>query len=161
MHPETPPEGVLLAEYFEGMDIDGFFRQMDAKGKDMGLRFGPQTLMSNSRLSLEAVEFAREQGLFEPFHEAVFKACFTDCQDIGSRETLLEIAAQVGLDAEALGKVLDEGRFRQKVEETTLHARKLGVRAAPTFIIQGVGAIVGAQPLEQFREALRMATGQE
>lgn len=161
MHPDTPPEGVLLAEYFEGMNIEDFFRQMDAKGKHMGLRFGPQPLMSNSRQSLEAVEFAKEQGRFEDFHEAVFKAYFTDCQDIGSREVLLDVATHVGLDAGELGKALDEGRYRQRVEETTLEARRVGVRAAPTFIIPGVGAIVGAQPLEQFRAALRKATGQD
>ncbi len=125
----------------------------------MGIRFGPQPLMSNSREALEAGEFAKVHGRYDAYHEAVFKAYFTDCKDIGQRSILLEVARQAGLDAPALAAALDAGTFGPRLEETTRAARARGISAAPTFVIDGSKTIRGAQPIESFRTALEAAAG--
>lgn len=157
VHPETPPQGVLLSEYFEGLDTAGFFREMEKRGAEFGIRFGTQTRLSNSRKALEAGEFARASGRYEAYHEAVFRAYFTDCLDIGETAVILAAAGEAGLDQAALKAALDAGAFTRTVVEGTDRARRLGVRAAPTFFIRGYGSITGAQPLETFRQALRRA----
>jgi len=68
IHPDTPPEGVLFSKYFPGMNTEEFFRKLDDRGRTMGVRFGPQLLMSNSRMALEAGEFARVHNKFEEYH---------------------------------------------------------------------------------------------
>ncbi len=157
IHPDTPPQGVRWADYFPGMQPARFFQELDAKGKPMGVRFGPQPLMSNSRQAMEAGEFAKEHGAFEAFHEAVFKAFFTDCLDIGNRQVLLNIASNISLDVDALNEALAAGTYLPILKQTTEQAHGLQVRAAPTFVIKGFGILTGAQPLATFQAALRQA----
>lgn len=131
-----------------------FFSRLDARGKEYGLGFGPQTRMSNSRKAMEAGEFAKEQGRYERYHEAVFKAFFTDLKDIGDREVIRAIARAIGLDVQALDSALDAGTYLPRLEESSKSAREKGISVAPTFLIQGAGRIAGAQPERVFRAAL-------
>ncbi len=146
-------------DYFPGMNAPAFFRQLDQRGRTMGIHFGPQPLMSNSRQALEGGEFAKEYGRYDAYHGAVFKAYFTACEDIGDRSVLLKVARKVGLDPTALASALDAGTFSSRLAETTRAAREKGISAAPTFEIDGGGTIRGAQPIETFRAALRAAAG--
>ncbi len=157
IHPDTPRQGVRWADYFPGMNPKAFFRQLDGRGRTMGLRFGPQPLMSNSREALQAGEFAKAHGRYDAYHEAVFRAYFTDCRDIGDRKVILELAREVGLDARQLETALDARTFKPRLDETTRIARAQGISAAPTFLIEGVETISGAQPIETFRAALQAA----
>lgn len=159
IHPDTPQEGVLWADYFPSMNPEAFFRQLDGRGKKMDVRFGPQPLMSNSRQALEGGEFAKEHGRYEEYHEAVFRAFFTDCKDIGNREVILDLARSVGLDAEALNAALEAKTYLPRLEETTRMARNSSISAAPTFLIEGYGSLTGAQSIETFRAALREVEG--
>ena len=136
------------------MDTEGFFARLDTQGKSMGVRFNLQPLMSNSRLALEAGEFAKVHGVYDKFHAAVFKAFFTECKDIGQREVILDIAGSLGLATDQLALDLDNHTYLNVLEETTQSARNMMVSAAPTFIIDGLKPITGAQPLDSFRTLL-------
>lgn len=127
---------------------------MDERGHKMGVRFGPQPLMSNSREALEAGEFAKEQDRYDAYHEAVFQAFFTDCLDIGRRAVLMDVARRVGLDTNALNSALESGIYFTHLQETSIKAKAEGISSAPTFIIDGYGIISGAQPIDTFRAAL-------
>ena len=155
IHPDTPPEGVLWKAYFPGMDPETFFRQLDERGKKMGVRFGPQPLMSNSSMAMQGGEFAKEHGKYDAYHEVVFRAFFTDCKDIGNRPVILKLAKKVGLDAVALDAALESNIFLPRLQATTRKAKANGFRAAPTFVIDGYGSISGAQPFDTFRTILR------
>lgn len=152
---------MALSDYFRGMDTSQIFERFDTRGRQMGIRFGPQERLSNSRAALEAGELAKEAGLFEEFHAAIFRAYFTDCRDIGSREVLLDVAREVGLDEAALVAALDAGTYHDRLEETTQKAQAEGITGVPTFLIEGYGSITGAQPIETIRQALRAAQSKE
>lgn len=151
IHPETPREGVLLKDCFPGMDTAAFFERLNGRGKEMGIKFGPQTRLSNSRMAMEAGEFARDHDKYDSFHEAMFKAFFTDCKDIGNRNVILDVAHESGLDTNKLITAIESGIYRSRLEETTRKARENFINAAPTFIIEGYGTLTGAQPMETFR----------
>ena len=154
IHPDTPPEGVLWKNYFPGMNPEAFFQQLDERGKKMGIRFGPQALMSNSSIAMQGGEFAKEYGKYDPYHEAVFRAFFTDCKDIGNPSVILDIAKGVGLDAVALSAALEEGIYMPRLQDASSMAKMNGFSAAPTFVIEGYGSISGAQPIDTFRMIL-------
>lgn len=105
--------------------------------------------VSNSRPALEAAEFARVHGLFDPFHRAVFSAYHAEGRDIGKQEVLREIATSVGLDADGMIDALNEGRFTPRVEEDLTLSREIGLTGVPAFILEN-RAIVGAQPYNVF-----------
>ena len=155
IHPDTPPEGVRWKDYFPGMNLEAFFRQLDDRGQKMDVRFGPQPLMSNSRMAMQAGEFAKDHGHYDPYHETVFRAFFTDCKDIGDRSVILEIVRYVGLDAAALDAALASNLYLRRLQKTTSEAKANGISAAPTFVIDGYGTISGAQSIDTFRRILR------
>jgi len=148
---------VLWEDYFQGMNTEQFFRGLDNQGKNLGARFNLQPLMSNSNLAMQAGEFARDNGAHEPYHEAVFRSFFTDCQDIGNFQVIAEIILSLGLDLDELKKALDERIYIPRLEETKKRAAAKMVTAAPTFVIEGGSQITGAQPLATFRDALKKA----
>jgi len=156
IHPETPPQGVLLTERLPHIDWEELYRHVRQSGSAYGIAFGNVTLLSNSRLALEAAEFAREQEKYEEFHEAVFDAYFTKTEDIGSMAVLTKIARGLGLDAAGLEAALRDGTYREHLGRVTREAQRCGITGAPTFIINGKHSIVGAQPLDVFRDTLSM-----
>ena len=155
IHPDTPQTGVLWKDYFPGMNPNLFFQQLDARGKKMGMRFGPQPLMSNSRMAMEGGEFAKKHGRFDAYHEAIFKAFFTDCLDIGDRKVIRDVARSAGLDADKLEAALEAGLYFPRLEDTTGKAKTSGINSAPTFVIEGYGTVTGAQPFDTFQSILR------
>jgi predicted DsbA family dithiol-disulfide isomerase len=155
IHPETPPNGMPLVKMFPRADVESMTRRLNSMGAPFGLAFRKIVNISNSRLSLEAGEFAKEHGRFDEFHNDIFKAYFSQGKDIGNVAVLKQIGKDAGLDAIALGKALETGKYRQVREEAKEEAAHLGITAAPTFIFNGKDRIVGAQSPEVFRELLK------
>ena len=75
-------------------------------GAPFGIAFTDITRISNSRLALQAAEFARENGAFDAFHTALFQAYFSSGLDIGDLEVTMQIGRDVGLDGETLGTAM-------------------------------------------------------
>ncbi|MBS1192618.1 MAG: hypothetical protein H6Q97_597 [Nitrospirae bacterium] len=155
IHPETPPEGMPLIKMFPRADVDGMTRRLNSMGAPFDLTFQKIVNISNSRLSLEAGEFAKEQGRFDEFHHAVFETYFSQGKDIGDIVVLEQIGKGSRLDTAALRSALETGKYRKQLDKVKEGAAGLGVTAAPTFIINNADRIVGAQPIEVFRERLR------
>jgi predicted DsbA family dithiol-disulfide isomerase len=155
IHPETPPEGMPLVKMFPRADVESMTRRLNSMGAPFGLAFEKIVNISNSRLSLEAGEFAKEHGRFDEFHNDIFKAYFSHGKDIGSVAVLKQIGRDAGMDAVDLGKALQTGKYRQVREAAKEEAARLGITAAPTFIFNGKDRIVGAQSIDVFRESLK------
>lgn len=155
VHPETPEQGDLLAECFPELDAEEFFGGLDRWGEPMGIRFSDLTLLSNSRAALELGELARDLGLNHEYHATVFKAYFTDGLDIGDREVLMRAAGEAGLPMDKANQALDQGTYTETVVQSTAQGKEEGVRAAPTFFIDGYGKLTGAPRDEVFREILQ------
>jgi predicted DsbA family dithiol-disulfide isomerase len=68
---------------------------------------------------------------------------------------LKQIARDSGLDAEAMASAVESRKYLPKLEEAKEDAARLGVSGVPTFYIDNRKLIVGAQPLDVFRKALR------
>jgi predicted DsbA family dithiol-disulfide isomerase len=137
------------------MNVKGFWERLNRSYGSLGVNFGDVSRLSNSRISLEASEYARDAGRFDSFHGRVFRAYFTETRDIGNLDVLLELAQEEGLDTDDLRGALQEGRYASCLDEAHNIGRQLGINAVPTFIINGKYRIVGAQSLDFFRERFR------
>jgi predicted DsbA family dithiol-disulfide isomerase len=131
------------------------YASLNRAGEPLGITFGERTFLSNSRHALEASEYARDHGKYDSFHERVFRAYFTDLRDIGNVKILLNVAQDVGLDPVDLNDSLESGFYATRMEEAMQEAAKYGVNAVPTFIINDTDKIVGALPLDKFRERVK------
>ncbi len=155
LHPETPPEGISYAKRFPGADVEQMYENIRRRGDEFGIKFGPRILLSNSRMSLEASEYARNMGKYDIFHERMFYTYFTESKDIGNLEVLKESAQVCGLDTDELVKALKERRYAYRLEESRKEAEKIHLTGVPTFIINGKTKVVGAQYITVFRDLLR------
>jgi predicted DsbA family dithiol-disulfide isomerase len=156
IHPETPPEGILLEQLF-GPGVRRHQEGQRQRCQELGLPFEAPRLLSNSRLAVEAAEFARDAGKHAGFHREVLAAYFARSEDIGDAEVLARVAETTGLDTAGLRKALASGAFRPRREAAEQEARRLGITGVPTFIFADGARIVGAQPIDYFRRFLAAA----
>ncbi len=155
LHPETPPEGKLLRQMFPNYDPTTMIVNLNRAGAPYGITFSPLELVANTRLALEAGEFARDAGLFEQAHECLLRAYFQAGENVGDKETLLRLLGEIGLDRQALSEALDNGTYASRLQQARARARAHDVTALPTFVIEGSrDKIVGAKPYEAFKRLL-------
>ncbi len=160
IHPETPAAGVLLTEHLPHIDWDDLYRNLKQQGARYDIIFNDVTILANSRKVLEASEFARDNGKYDTFHEAVFKAYFTDLKDIGRLDVIYSVADEVGLDTAGLQQALEQDTYYPRLQQTTAMAHSMGINSAPTFIINKKYSVVGAQPTDAFRDILQKAASE-
>ena len=144
-----------MTDLFNQFDIDQVTQTCQQRGKPYGISFGTMDKLSNTHLSLEAAEYARDQGRYDEFHHNTFKAYFSDGKDIGNMEVLLEVAKESGLDADELQAALTDKRYAERVSNGSKSAKESGVTAIPAFFIEGGDSITGAVSEDRFREALQ------
>jgi predicted DsbA family dithiol-disulfide isomerase len=158
LHPETPTEGVSLEALFAGrnVDVDAMYARMKHLMDAEGLPYSRRTHTYNSRLAQELGKWADTQPGGEAIHDALFKAYFVDGQNIGDMATLVEIAASVGLPADASRRVLSERSFSAAIDADWQKSRAYGVTGVPTFVAGGYG-VVGAQPYEVLERLIERA----
>ena len=89
--------------------------------------------------------------------EALFRAHFAEGRNLADPATLVEAGAAGGLAAERIRACLDSDEGLAEVRAELAQAQAMGIRAVPTFVIDGRFAVQGAQPPELFAQALRRA----
>lgn len=93
--------------------------------------------------------------------QALFKAYFTDGQDISDRSVLLDAAESVGLDREQAKEVLESDAMEQAVRDEQAQFQSMGISAVPAFIINHQYLISGGQAVETFKQALAEIAAKE
>lgn len=86
---------------------------------------------------------------------ALFKAHFNHRRQIGDRDVLLAIAAEVGLDRAAAAEALGSAEYDQKVRTEEQAAWDMNITGVPAMVIEGKFLIPGAQGPEVYADALR------
>lgn len=99
-------------------------------------------------LAAEASEAAAAQGRFWEYHDALFQA-----QPKLSRETMLEVGRELGLDPDRMASEIDAGVHRERVERDLESARRSGATGTPSFFVNG-GRHYGAYDASSLVEAL-------
>ena len=74
---------------------------------------------------------------------------------VSDRDTLVAVAAGVGLDAERARTVLDADEYATEVREAEQFFMRNGINGVPAIIIERKHLISGGQPPEVFEQALR------
>ena len=121
--------------------------------EEVGLKLLRPPFIPCSLPALEAAEYAREQGKFDQYHLAVFKAYWEEAKNIGFRDVLLQVAQDSGLDVKEVESCLDSGRYAKLVKQHSEEAKQSGIGGIPSYII-GDHLLEGAQPYPVFQRAV-------
>lgn len=103
------------------------------------------------------VLFAAGQGLQREIVERFFRAYFSERASLFDRDTLLRLAADVGLERSSALKVLGGMAHTQDALVDQVRAQSLGAGGVPFFLVDGRVALSGAQSPRQFLAALTQA----
>ena len=99
-------------------------------------------------LAAEASEAAAAQGRFWDYHDALYVS-----QPKLSREVILEVARDLGLDAERMEAEIEAGAHRERVARDVASAEASGATGTPTFFVNGK-RLFGAYDASSLVEAL-------
>jgi protein-disulfide isomerase len=108
----------------------------------------------NSDESVRAGQCGAEQGLFWEMHDALYAHQEEWIGERRPKDELAEVAQGAGLDVQAYLECYDDDPGEDRTEQNNDAADDDGVRATPTFFINGF-MVQGALPFEAF-EALLM-----
>lgn len=153
LHPEMPPEGIELPAAIRAR-LASTHERLLQMAHAAGLEMVFSERLPNSRRALEATEYARTQGKQLEFHRVVFRKFYGEGQDISRWEVLRVAAQEAGLDADAMQRETESGRYTADLDAQIEAAYALGIDGVPTYILNDKYVIVGAQPYEVFKRAI-------
>ncbi|MDP6174401.1 MAG: 2-hydroxychromene-2-carboxylate isomerase, partial [Rhodospirillales bacterium] len=128
-------QGVLVEQPLKG---DYSLLDMKRMARHMGLPFAmPDPFPVRSLASSRAFYWLLEQdaGLARQMALANFKACFGDGENTALPETVVRIAAGLGVDPDACLAAMDDQANKDRLRDETENAIKRGVFGAPFFFI--------------------------
>lgn len=100
---------------------------------------------------------AAREGDVDAVGEALFHAHFAEGRNVADVEVLVEAGVAGGLDPERVRVFLASDENASEVQARVAQAQAIGIRAVPTFVIDGRLAVQGAQSPEAIADALRQA----
>ncbi|MEM9453845.1 MAG: DsbA family oxidoreductase [Myxococcota bacterium] len=103
------------------------------------------------------LHWAGEHGKQDALKERLFSAYMHEGQSVADHEVLVDLAAEVGLDAERAQALLSSDEHAHDVRHEQATAAELGVTGVPFFVIDGRYAVSGAQPSEVLLQAMQRA----
>lgn len=83
-------------------------------------------------MAAQASEAAAAQGRFWEFHDALFPV-----QPRLSRETMLEVGRELGLDVELMAIEIDSEAYGERIARDVASAAASGATGTPTFFVNG------------------------
>ena len=101
-----------------------------------------------AQLAAEASEAAAAQGKFWEYYDGIYAV-----QPKLSRETMLEVGRDLGLDAERMASEIDAGAHRDRIARDVASAEASGATGTPTFFVNGK-RFFGAYDASSLVEAL-------
>src|ERR1700719_4761556 len=160
IHPDWPAEGLAADQARVGGDPvsrRALWERISAMAEAVGFSMHPPAVLTSSRAALAATEFARESGRDEALEERIYRAYFSDGENIGDAGVVARLAGEAGLDAGEVADAIKSPKYEMRLKNNSLAANQRGVSGVPTFFI-GEYPLVGAQSLDAMRAILKRAT---
>lgn len=163
--PDMPPEGQDAREHIMrkyGIDAaqsDANRRTIRERAAAVGFDYnvGPGSRVWNTFDAHRLLHWAelRDPAKALLLKQALFRAYFTDNENVADRTVLVRLADGAGLDADAASGVLETNEFADEVRAQELRYQQAGIHSVPATIVNRRHLIPGGQPPEVFERALR------
>ena len=132
--------------------------EMDA-GFGLQLNLAAQTI-NNTILAHQATKFADAEGKKELMIERIYQATFEEGKDIGDKQTLLDLAGEIGLDAYKLAKAFEEKTYLNAAHSDITEAVTKGINGIPFYLINGNIPVYGLHKVDALKAILQQASEQ-
>jgi predicted DsbA family dithiol-disulfide isomerase len=168
LDPEAPAEvpgrgAAMLAEKY-GVPLERA-RAMEQNVTDTAAGEGLEYDLEIARLGStfdghRLLHLARRHGFQDAMKERLFRARFMEGKLVSDHDALVELAVEVGLDADETRGMLVSDQFAAEVRDDESTAQQFGISGVPMFVVDRAFGASGAQPPEQLLGLLRHAWDQ-
>ena len=163
LNPDMPPEGENAVEHMMRKygrtlaEVTARNVMVIDRGNALGFTFdlAKRTHFYNSFDAHRLLYWSVAQGRQVALKHALFKAHFSDGENISSHDTLVRLAGEVGLSTVRAQEVLDSGELTAEVRELEDFYRIRGINAVPAMVLNGRHLVAGSQSVEEYEQAIR------
>lgn len=158
LNPSMPPEGQDISEHM-AQKYGATPEQSKANRErlrnagselDFEFSYGDKMRMVNTFDAHRLLHWAGETGKQTALKLALFKAHFTDRKDVSDHDTLVSVAASVGLDEKRARDLLSTNLFAEEVRATEAEWQDRFITGVPAFIFNKKFMVPGAQETDVF-----------
>jgi predicted DsbA family dithiol-disulfide isomerase len=164
LNPHMPKEGMNRKDYrtakFGSWEHSlGLDAQVQTAGATEGIIFAFDRIARtpNTFDAHRLIWLAGREGVQDAVVEALFRAYFTEGQDISHATVLLDVVAQAGLDRNRAEAILNGEEGLTAIRTAEEQARRTGVQGVPFFIINRTVVLSGAREPSAFLDAFEQA----
>ena len=141
--------------------IDALHARIEAMGREVGIDFQFERVRTaNTFDAHQLVHHARSVGgqkAANAMVDRLFVANFHDGLRVGSRDVLLKLAEDAGLDPAEAKAALEGQRWADEVRADERRASEIGISGVPFFLFDGKVQVSGAQSIDVLRQAIDRA----
>lgn len=110
---------------------------------------------SNTFDAHRLIHLGAAHGVQGAVKERLMRAYFTEGAPVGETDTLVKLAAEVGLDTDEARATLESDAYAEDVRDDEHRAAEFGITGVPFYVLDEQYGVSGAQPTEFFLEALQ------
>ena len=149
----------LAAKYGASVDqMRATMTRVEQVAAEEGLEYHlAEGISGNTSLAHELLHLAAEHGRQGELKERLLHAHFTEARSVFDVDSLVALAAEVGLDADEARAALTERRYRAAAAEDSATAQLLGATGVPFFVVDRKYGAAGAQPADLLLQILERA----
>ena len=151
IHPEYSQEGKKRKRTLRTEHLTQTLHEI---AKEDGTEISLPGFVTNSRLCLEASEFAKAENLFIQFHNEAYNYYFNKRENIGKLDTVLDIGEKAGLDTKALEESLRSRSMKELIDENKRFADENIVMGVPTIYFNEF-RVHGTQSTDVYRTIIK------
>lgn len=161
LNPEMPLDGMdrrdYLARKFGGQQqaVQAYLPVVEhAQKAGLTLHLEKIERTPNTLSAHRLIHWAGLEGLQSDVAHALFSAYFVNGRNIGDSSVLLDIAANCGMDAAMVERLLETDADITTIQDADQHAREMGMSGVPCFIVAGHHVVPGAQSKELWQNVI-------
>lgn len=141
--------------------VQGMLVNVTQTARQAGLDYHfDKAVIASSVRAHKVIQLAKTKGLGDEMEERLFKAYFTEGQNIADKSTLIKLGKDAGLAESDIETAFTNQKYADLMEKDLAEARAIGVSGVPFFVLNRKYAISGAQPPAVFLENLKVAFGE-
>ncbi len=149
-------EQYLTTKFGSPERYKGIAQRVGAAAAEEGLVYASDKMkrQPNTLDCHRLIRWAEVEGKAAEMKQKLMDLYFTQGADLTERETLVQAAADIGLDADTVRAGLASDQDVAEIEREAQSAKEAGIEGVPCFIFGGKFAVSGAQSPEYLAQAI-------
>jgi len=153
-----PVDEYLKGNHGPSTNVPSILKQVEEWGASAGLTYKmAKTQAGDTMDAHRVIHFAAAKGLQMEAVERLQKAHFAEEKNIFDRDVLVNAAGEIGLDRDAVARMLARNEFKVEVEADQEALYQSGVSGVPYFLINNEIVVRGVQDARIFLSGLNKA----